>query len=59
MTKKGRGGARPGAGRKAAKVKKEPIFIYIPSTEIKAVGGREAVKTFAEAAISRQAKKCG
>lgn len=59
MTKAGRGGKRPNSGRKKAIVKKVPVFIYPLGSEVDALGGKGEVKRLAEAAISKQAKKCG
>lgn len=56
--KKGRGGARPGSGRKPAEVKKMAVFAYVSETAVEAVGGKEAAKDIAEQAIIRRAKKC-
>jgi len=55
--KKKHGGARPGAGAKAKTDKKEAIFIYIPASQVKIFGGKPAVKTFAEAAVSKNATR--
>jgi hypothetical protein len=56
-TKKKHGGARVGAGRTPATDPKEAVFIYIPASEVKAFGGKPAVKTFAEAAVKRNATR--
>lgn len=54
-TKKKAGGARPGSGRKPVTNKRMPVFIYPFIHEVNAHGGKEAVKAFAEAAVSKNA----
>jgi len=57
IAKKQHGGSRPGSGRTPATDKKEPVFIYIPGSTVKLMGGRTAVKAFAEAAVRRNATR--
>lgn len=56
-TKKKHGGPRPGSGRTPAADPKEGIFIYIPGSEVELFGGKKAVKSFAEAAIKKNATR--
>jgi len=48
-----RGGARSNAGRKPAKNKKIPLFIYVPQDQVDALG-RDTIKVTAEKAIERK-----
>lgn len=47
--KTGRGGARPGAGRKEEKDKKQSIFLWLKTSSIKKHGGKKALKRKLEA----------
>lgn len=59
IAKKKAGGSRVNSGRKGlGDKKKQAIFIYVPGFQIEAIGGKESVKLFAEAAISRKASAC-
>lgn len=55
-TKAKRGGARNGAGRKKVKDKKKAVFIYVRKSIIKANGGEDKAKAFAEAALQENAQ---
>lgn len=57
MTNTNRGGSRPNAGRKKVADKKVSVFAYVPESQVEALGGKEAAKEIAEAAISRAAKR--
>lgn len=50
-----RGGVRPNAGRKKVTDKKVSLFIYVPESQLKALGAARA-KQVAETAISKAAK---
>lgn len=52
MSKAGRGGARPGAGRKVVKDKKQAIFLWLRSSVIKKHGGPDKLKAKLEASLS-------
>lgn len=49
--KTGRGGARPGAGRKEEKDKKQSVFIWLKTSVIKKHGGKKALKRRLEAEL--------
>lgn len=54
--KKGRGGARKGAGRKSTLPegeKKTALFIYPRNEEIEFLGGKDAVKAMCEAHVTK------
>lgn len=50
------GGKRNGSGRKPAERKKTSIFIYVYEDIVEAVGGKEAVKVFAEQVVTKKGK---
>ncbi len=52
IKKTGRGGARPGAGRKTEKDKKQSIFIWLKTSSIKKHGGKVALKRRLEAELA-------
>lgn len=51
---RGRGGARPGAGRKAIDDKKEALFIWVPASAVKKLG-KDKAKAIGEGAVRRAA----
>ena len=55
--KKTHGGKRPGSGRKPENDKKESLALYVRSSIIETVGGREVARTIATKSLLVAAKK--